>query len=186
MFSHTSRPRSRFLETSVRKHWFFLFFVFFSLVLFVFLWFLLVFQWFRVFFVGFYWFFNGFLWFYNGFEQFFFFRKGTPEVVPRGEKHWKTIEKTMIFLKIDVFILVFKWFLKALSLAPSSSRADQSRPHGTLSSPLRVHEQRHMSSAGAPEPADLRFRLVFLWFSFKDEVQKEAPERPRSRLRLVF
>ena len=52
----------------------------------------------------------------------------------------------------------------------------QSRPHGTLSSPLRVHEQRHMSSAGAPEPADLRFRLVFLWFSFKDEVQKEAPK----------
>ena len=62
----------------------------------------------------------------------------------------------------------------------------QSRPHGTLSSPLRVHEQRHMSSAGAPEPADLRFRLVFLWFSFKDEVQKEAPESPQSWLRLVF
>ena len=52
----------------------------------------------------------------------------------------------------------------------------QSRPHGTLSSPLRVHEQRHMSSAGAPESAGLGFLFVFLWFSFKEEVQKEAPK----------
>ena len=33
-----------------------------------------------------------------------------------------------------------------------------------------------MSSAGAPESAGLGFLLVFLWFSFKEEFQKEAPK----------
>ena len=41
---------------------------------------------------------------------------------------------------------------------------------------MRVHEQRHMSSAGAPESAGLGFLFVFLWFSFKEKVQKEAPK----------
>ena len=45
MFSHTSRTRSRIWGTSVRKHCFFWFFWFFSMVF-----------WF---FIGFYWFFNG-------------------------------------------------------------------------------------------------------------------------------
>ena len=78
MFSHTSPPNPAPGPTSVRKHWFVCFFLFFSLVLFVFLWFLLVFQWFWVFFDCFYWFFNGFLWFYTGFEQFLMVFIGFP------------------------------------------------------------------------------------------------------------
>ena len=61
MFSHTSRPRSRIWETSVRKHWVFCFFGFFN----VFFW---------VFF-GFYWVFNGFgsfLLVFIGFSMVFF------------------------------------------------------------------------------------------------------------------
>ena len=67
MFSQTSRPRSRIWGTSVRKHCFFVLWLF--SLFFVFLWYLLVFQWVWVFCVGFYLFFNGFLWFYNGLEQ---------------------------------------------------------------------------------------------------------------------
>ena len=64
-------------------------------------------------------------------------------------------------MKFKIVALAIR-FLMIFERACPSPEQLQSRPHGTLSSPLLVHEQRHRSSDEAPESAGLGFLLVFL------------------------
>ena len=62
------------------------------------------------------------------------------------------------------------------------SNFHSSSPDGTLSSPLRVHEQRPRSSVETPESAGIGFLLVFFSFLVVEwEVEKrEAQSRSRA------